>query len=175
MKSLNIQLIAGLLFSLTIFSACEKTDTDPIGAPGLENYYYAGFFSIPWNNTGTASVLRNQTTLVKFPVKFHSSYSRSYDAAAQYALVSTGITNPAMVGADFEVVDKDGNKITPNAGLYSLVFPKAETKIDTLYFKVLNNPAVGTRRIEINLVQNTTGEYTVGTFSQAFKRFLEIR
>lgn len=165
----------GILSTLTLLSACDKVDTDPVGAPGLENYYYAGFFSIPWNNTATASVLRNQTALVKFPVKFHSSFSRNYDAAARYSLITTGITNPAVVGQDFEVVDRDGNRLSPDAGQYALVFPRAEAKIDTLYFKVLNNTAPGTRRIEINLVQHTTGEYTVGTFSQAFKRFLEIR
>ena len=175
MRPLYIKFITGIIFTLTFLSACEKVDTDPVGAPGLENYYYAGFFSIPWNNTATASVLRNQTALVKFPVKFHSSYSRSYDPAAQYSLITAGITNPAVVGQDFEVVDRNGNRISPDAGLYSLIFPRAETKVDTLYFKVLNNATPGTRRIEINLVQHTTGEYTVGTFSQAFKRFLEIR
>lgn len=169
------KLTAALSILSVFFTSCDKVDTDPVGVSGLENYYYAGFFSIPWNNTGTASVARNQSTLIKFPVKFHSSYSRDYDAAAQYSLVTTGITNPAVVGQDFEVVDKNGNKIAPSAGLYSLVFPRAEAKIDTIYFKVLNNSLAGTRRVEINLVQNTTQQYTVGTFTQAFKRFLEIR
>jgi len=175
MKLLHIKFLTGIIFGITLFSSCDKLETDPIGVPGLENYYYAGFFSIPWNNTGTASVLRSQTALVKFPVKFHSSYLRDYDPSAQYSLITTGITNPAVVGQDFEVVDKNGNRILPANGLYSLVFPKAETKIDTLYFKVLNSPLAGTRRIEINLVTNTTQQYTVGTFSQAFKRFIEIR
>lgn len=175
MKLLHIKFLTAILFSTALFSSCDKLETDPVGVPELENYYYAGFFSIPWNNTATASVLRNQTALIKFPVKFHSSYLRDYDPAAQYALVTTGITNPAVVGQDFEVVDRSGNKIAAPNGVYSLVFPKAETKIDTLYFKVLNNQAPGTRRIEINLVTNTTQQYTVGTFTQAFKRFIEIR
>lgn len=175
MKLSHIKFLTAILFSAALFSSCDKLETDPVGVPGLENYYYAGFFSIPWNNTATASVLRNQTTLIKFPVKFHSSYLRDYDASAQYSLITTGITNPAVVGQDFEVVDKSGNKITSSNGIYALVFPKAETKIDTLYFKVLNSQLPGTRRIEINLVTNTTQQYTVGTFTQAFKRFIEIR
>ncbi|WP_231425303.1 hypothetical protein [Pedobacter sp. Leaf250] len=175
MKLLHIKFLTGILFNITLLSSCDKLDTDPVGVPELENYYYAGFFSIPWNNTGTASVLRNQTALVKFPVKFHSSYLRDYDPSVQYSLITTGITNPAVVGQDFEVVDKSGNRIQPTNGIYNLVFPKAETKIDTLYFKVLNNSLAGTRRIEINLVTNTTQQYTVGTFTQAFKRFIEIR
>ncbi|MFC3563688.1 hypothetical protein [Pedobacter jamesrossensis] len=60
-------------------------------------------------------------------------------------------------------------------GLYSLTFPKAVTKIDTIYVKVLNSSVAGTRKIEIDLVQNTTEQYTVGTFTQAFKRFVEVK
>lgn len=175
MKATYIKLLLSLSMVSVLFSACDKVDTQPVGAPGLENFYYAGFFSIPWNNTGTESVTRTQTTLIKFPVKFHSSYTRDYDAVANYSLVSTGITNPAVVGQDFEVVDKTGAKLNATNGLYALTFPKAVTKIDTIYVKVLNSSITGTRKIEIDLVQNTTEQYTVGTFSQAFKRFVEIK
>jgi len=154
------------------FTACKKDD-DPVGVSEYENYYYAGF--LPWNNTGTESVFRNQTKLVKFPVQFHSVYERDYDAVAQYSLVTTGITNPAVAGQDFNIVDKDGNTLQPANGVYSLTFPKAKAKIDTIYVKVLNSPVAGTRRIEIDLIKNTTPQYTAGTFTQAFKRFLEVK
>ncbi|RYD80879.1 MAG: hypothetical protein EOP55_00940 [Sphingobacteriales bacterium] len=173
MKKSNIVLaiMAMVGFALT---SCDKIDEGPTkGLPEYENYYYAGF--LPWNNTGTESVFRTQTTLVKFPVQFQSAYVRDYDAVAQYALVTTGITNPAVVGQDFEIVDKTGAKLSPSNGLYSLTFSQAKAKIDTIYVKVLNNPVAGTRKIEIDLVKNTTGQYTVGTFSQAFKRFLEVK
>ena len=156
------------------FAACEKDDPiGPVGLPEYENYYYAGF--LPWNNTGTESVFRNQTTLVKFPVQFHSAYVRNYDAEAKYTLVTTGITNPAVVGQDFNFVDKSGNVIAGNNGVYTLKFPQAKALIDTIYVKVLNSSIAGTRKIEINIVKNETGEYTVGNFSQAFKRFLEVK
>ncbi len=171
MKKINIKLLAVILVSTGLFS-CEKRSY-PDGLPEYENVYYAGF--LPWNNTGTESVQRTQTTLVKFPVEFHSAYVRSYDASAQYTLVTTGITNPAVLGQDFEIVDKNGAKINPVNGKYNLVFPKAEKRIDTIYAKVLNSSVAGTRKIEIDLVKNTTDQYTVSTFSQAFKRFLEIK
>ena len=171
MKKSNIFIALLALIAVT-FTACEDRDY-PAGLPEYENYYYAGF--LPWNNTATSSVFRNQTTLVKFPVQFHSAYVRNYDANATYSLVTTGITNPAVLGQDFQVVDKNGNTIQPTNGLYALKFPQAKALVDTLYFKVLNSSVAGTRRIEINIVKNETSQYTVGNFSQAFKRFLEVK
>ncbi|WP_199119459.1 hypothetical protein [Pedobacter sp. ASV28] len=172
-KKINRVVLLLALFAVG-FTACEKDDPEgPVGYPGYENFYYAGF--LPWNNTGTESVLRTQTTLVKFPVQFHSAFVRDYDAVAQFTLVTTGIANPAVLGQDFNVVDKNGSVLSAANGIFNLNFPQAKAKIDTIYFKVLNSAIVGTRRIEINLVQNTNSQYTVGTFSQAYKRFLEVR
>lgn len=170
MKRIYIAAVTAL--ASLVFTACEKDDT-AAGLPEYENVYYAGF--IPWNNTATESVFRNQAKLVKFPVQFHSVYERDYDAVAQYSLVTTGITNPAIAGQDFNIVDKDGNTLQAANGVYSLTFPKAKAKIDTIYVKVLNSSIAGTRRIEIDLVKNTTSQYTAGTFTQAFKRFLEVK
>ena len=170
MKTKNIMLTLLAVF-VTAITACEKDD--PAGLPEFDNYYYAGF--LPWNNTGTESVLRTQTALVKFPVQFNSTTERDYDAVAQYSLVSTGIPNPAVAGQDFNVVDKSGNTLQPANGVYSLTFPGARAKVDTIYIKVLNSTIAGTRRIEINLVKNTNPQYTVGTFTQSFKRFLEVK
>lgn len=173
MRKLNIFIL--FIASLTLgLVSCEKDDPEgPVGAEGYENFYYAGF--LPWNNTATESVPRTQTTLVKFPVQFHSAYVRDYDATANFTLVTTGIAAPAILGQDFNVVDRAGNPIQANNGVYSLNFSQAKAKVDTIYLKVLNSAVAGTRRIEINLVKNESAQYTVGTFSQAFKRFLEIR
>ncbi|KQC01177.1 hypothetical protein AQF98_10980 [Pedobacter sp. Hv1] len=173
MKKSNIVLSIIAFISLAL-AACEKDDpTGPVGLPEYENYYYAGF--LPWNNTGTESVFRTQTTLVKFPVQFHSAYVRNYDAEAKYTLVATGLPNPAVVGQDFNFVDKSGNIIQGNNGVYTLKFPQAKALIDTIYVKVLNSSIAGTRKIEINIIKNETSDYTVGNFSQAFKRFLEVK
>lgn len=154
-----------------MLSSCEKNDY-PAGLPEYDHHYYAAY--IPNNNT-QVNVQRTQTTLVKFPVQFYSSFSRSYDAVAHYAVVTTGITNPAAVGVDFNVVDKNGNVITPVDGKYSMVFPKAERKMDTIYLKMLNNPATGVRKVEINILENKTSEFYVDIFSTACKRPVEIR
>lgn len=163
------------IFSLAILLlySCKEDREYPAGLPEFEHYYYAGF--LPWNNTGTESVFRTQTTLVKFPVQFHSSFVRNYDAEAKYTLISTGQANPAVVGQDFNFVDRSGNVLQATNGLYTLKFDQAKAKVDTIYVKLLNSSISGTRKIEINIVKNETSQYTVGNFSQAFKRFLEIK
>lgn len=168
-----IYLIAFAILAV-VFTACKKEDDNAKkGLPEYENYYYAGF--LPWNNTGTESVLRTQTKLVKFPVQFYSAYVRDYDAAAQYTFVTKGITNPAIAGQDFTVVDKNGNPITAVNAIYSLNFPQAKALVDTIYIKVLNSTVAGTRKIELDLIKNTNEKYTVGTFTQSYIRFLEIK
>jgi hypothetical protein len=171
MKKSNILLGLVALFSIT-FAACEDRDY-PAGLEELENYYYAGF--LPWNNTGTESVFRTQTTLVKFPVQFNSAYVRDYDAGYNFTLVTTGIPNPAILGQDFNIVDKNGATLAPVNGIFTRYIPKTVRMVDTIYVKVLNSAVLGTRKIEIDLVKNETSQYTVGTFTQSFKRFLEVK
>jgi len=163
--------IALFFTGASALSSCEKHGY-PAGLPEYEHHYYAAY--IP-NNNSQVNIQRNQAALVKFPVQFYSSFSRSYDAVAYYAVVTTGITNPAAVGVDFNVVDKNGNVITPVDGKYSMVFPKAERKMDTIYLKMLNNPATGVRKVEINILENKTSEFYVDIFSTACKRPVEIR
>jgi hypothetical protein len=153
------------------FSACEKKDY-PKGLPELEHHYYAIF--VPNTNTGV-TVPRTQTALVKFPVQFYSTFIRDYDAVAKYAVVTTGITPPAAVGVDFNVVDKNGNAIQPGAdGNYSIIFPQAKQTMDTIYLKMLNNPAAGARKFEIQMVDNITAKFDVDIFSTAFRRPVQI-
>lgn len=171
MKKSNIFLGLIALIAIT-FTACEDRDY-PAGLEEFEHYYYAGF--LPWNNTATTSVQRTQTTLVKFPVEFHSAYVRNYDAVYNFTLVNTGIANPAVLGQDFAVVDKNGTPLVASNGVFSRTIPQAKAMVDTIYLKVLNSSVPGTRKIEIDLVKNETAQYTVGTFSQAFKRFLEVK
>ena len=106
----------------------------------------------------------------------NSSYTRNYDAVAKYAIVTTGINTPAVVGQDFNVVDKNGSVIQPGSdGKYSLVFPQAKQAMDTIYIKLLNNPAPGIRKMEVNILENQTEEFYVDIFSTAFKRPVEIK
>lgn len=170
MKNTYIVAIATLLSSIFITS-CKNDHTYPNGLPEFDNYYYLGF--LPWNNK-LVSVSRN-AGVVKFPVEFHSAFTRSYNADAHYIINTTGIAAPAVPGQDFNIVDKDGNVLQPVDGHYTITFPQAKYKIDTIYVKLLNSGIAGTRQTEIDIVSDTTAQYTVGNFSDAFKRPLEIK
>ncbi len=161
-----------LAFIATIFlAACNKEPDTPKGVSELEHHYYAIF--VPNNNTGV-SVPRSQTALVKFPVQFYSTFTRSYDAVCKYAVTSYGLTPPAVRGVDYEVVDKNGVVIPSSDTTYSIVFPQAIQAMDTIYLKMLNNTAAGARKFEVQILENITTEFTVDKFSTAFRRPVTI-
>jgi hypothetical protein len=151
-------------------ASCEKKDY-PKGVPELEHHYYVLF--VPNTNTGI-TVSRTQTDLVKFPVQFYSTYTRDYDAVAKFVVSKTGISAPAIVGQDFNIVDKNGNVISSADSVYSIIFPKAVQKMDTIYIKLLNNPMPGVRKIEIQLMDNITEKFDVDIFSTAYRRPITI-
>jgi hypothetical protein len=161
-----------LISSLGIMSlvSCEKKDY-PAGVPELEHHYYAIF--VPNNNTGV-TVARTETALLKFPVQFYSTFVRAYDAEAKYAVSTFGIAAPAVRGVDFDIVDKNGVVIPSADTTYSMIFPKAVQAMDTIYVKLLNNPAPGVRRMEIRMVGNITSQFEVDIFSTAFRRPVQI-
>ncbi|SKB45592.1 hypothetical protein [Daejeonella lutea] len=169
MKSLTYITLASIM--LMHFTSCEDNDYEA-GTPEFDNHYYAAY--LPNNNT-KVTVTKNQTALVKFPVQFYSAFVRSYDAVAVYEVSTTGITAPAVLGKDFNIVDKNGAVIASTDGKYKLVFPKAAKATDTIYVKLLNNPATGTRSVDINIIYNILPDYRVDMFSTANKRPLEIR
>ncbi|GAB3360937.1 hypothetical protein GCM10027566_27000 [Arachidicoccus ginsenosidivorans] len=176
MKKMNKKYLIFLLLILMTASfgmlACNKVDY-PAGLPEYDNYYYVGF--MPWNNK-PVSVDRSQTSLLALPVQFHSAFTRNYDAVAHYKLDYTGITDPAKVGVDFDIVDKSGSVLKMEGdSVYTMTFPEAKEAYDTIYVKLLHNSAQGTRTVNINLSLNETAQYTVGIFSQAFSRPIQIQ
>src|SRR5688572_14740088 len=118
----RIKYILATAIIIGIFAACEKKDY-PRGVEDMEHHYYAIF--VPNNNTGV-SVFRNQATVIKFPVQFYSTYTRSYDAVAKYAISTSGFANPAIAGTDFNIVDKNGAVIPSADTTYTMVFPEAK-------------------------------------------------
>lgn len=168
-----------------LFSACRDNDY-PDGLAEYEHYYYAGF--LPWNNTKIA-IDKTKSDLVELEVQFHSEYIRTYDVSVKYFLKNPATGDIAKVGVDFEIVDKQGNKIEPvEAGVYELVFPKAQKGKASVYVKPLNNPVAGKRSVIVALhlhddinttdsesrINTETSQYTVATFTQACKRPLEF-
>lgn len=170
MKKIFIAALTAVLFG-GLFTSCKNDHSYPDGLPEFDNYYYLGF--LPWNNT-LVSVNRN-AGIVKFPVEFHSAFTRNYDAEAHYIINTTGIASPAVLGQDFNIVDKTGKVIQPVNGNYTITFPQAKYKVDTIYVQLLNSAVPGTRQTEIDIVLNKTDQYAVGNFSDAFKRPLQIK
>jgi hypothetical protein len=111
---------------------------------------------------------------VKFPVQFYSTFIRDYDAVAKYCVTTAGITGPAKVGIDFNVVDKNGNTISSADSTYTIVFPQAKQAMDTIYLKLLNNAAPGVRKMEIQIMDNITSKFDVDIFSTAYRRPVTI-
>jgi len=169
MKSLKYIIIA--LSGIFILSSCEKNRDTPAGVKDLEHHYYAIF--VPNNNTGV-TVARTQTALVKFPVQFYSTFTRDYDAVAKYAVTTSGITPPAVRGVDYNIVDKNGVVIPSADTTYTMIFPKAIQAMDTIYMKLLNNPAPGARKFEIQILDNITSNHEVDIFSTAYRRPVQI-
>ena len=156
--------------SVFVLASCEKKDY-PKGWEELEHHYYAIF--VPNNNTAV-TVSRSQTALLKFPVQLYSTYTREYDAVAKYAVVTGGISPAAQRGVDFNIVDKNGAVIPSTDTTYSIVFPKAIQAMDTIYIKLLNNPAPGARKFEIQIMDNITSQFDVDIFSTAYRRPVTI-
>ncbi len=169
MKAIQYSVL--IVIATCLLASCEKKDYLR-GVEEMDHHYYAIF--VPNNNTGV-SVNRSQTTLVKFPVQFYSTFTRDYDAVAKYAVVKTGISNPAVVGQDFAIVDKNGTTIPSADSTYTINFPKAVQAMDTIYIKLLNSAVAGTRKVEIQMMENRTDKFYVDIFSTAFRRPLEIK
>ncbi|MGC4102934.1 hypothetical protein [Ferruginibacter sp.] len=169
MRSLQYIMVA--LFGVILFTACEKNRDTPAGVDELAHHYYAIF--VPNNNTGV-TVTRSQTTLLKLPVQFYSTFVRDYDAVAKYAVTTSGITPPAVRGVDYNIVDKNGNTLPSSDTTYTMIFPKAVQAMDTIYVKLLNNTAPGVRKFEIQMLDNITTQFDVDIFSTAYRRPVQI-
>lgn len=161
--------------SLLALASCEKDDDyQRGGTPEYAHHYYLAYLP---NDNSSVSVQRTQTSLIKFPVQFYSAFTRDYDAVAKYTISTTGIPNPAVLGQDFNIVDKNGVAIAPGTdGKFSINIPQAKRMTDTIYIKLLNSTVPGTRKMEVQIVENRNGDqWVVDYFSTAFRRPVEIK
>ena len=158
--------------AVLLLSSCEKRDY-PAGLEEMEHHYYAIF--VP-NNNSKEVAQRDQPQLLKLPVQFYSNFTRGYDAVAKYVITTAAYQpNAAVRGVDFDIVDKNGNIIPSTDTTYTMVFPQARKVVDTIYVKLLNNPAPGIRTMEIRMIENQTSEFYVDIFSTACRRPVEIK
>lgn len=169
MRSLSFISFICLVYFLV---ACQKRDYKKDGLPEYANHYYAAYLP---NTNSLTTVQRTQSALLKFPVQFYSAFIRDYDAVAYYKVSTIGIANPAVLGQDYAIVDKNGSTIQPDGDHYSIVFPQAKRATDTIYVKLLNSSVSGTRRVEVQLMDHLTDKYEVDTFSTAYTRPIDIK
>lgn len=155
-----------------VLVSCEEKDY-PKGVEELAHHYYLVFYP---NTNDTVRVQRTQAGLLKLPVQFYSTFVREYDAVAYYIADTARISNRAVRGTDFDITDRNGNALQPDAGgRFSITFPQAKQAKDTIYVKMLNAAAPGTRRVTIHILGNITSQYTVDTFAAAHLRPLVIQ
>jgi hypothetical protein len=172
-RKMKTRIFFAVLAAIGCLYSCREDRDYLQGLPEYDHHYYIGY--VPYNNN-QLTVQRNQAALLKLPVSFHSSFTRSYDAVAMYRLTPASITGTtaAVAGTDFNIVDKTGTVIQPVDGKYSIIFPKAERARDTIYIRLLNNPAPGARSINVDLIENVTSQFRVDTMSQGFRRPIRI-
>lgn len=171
MKKLMIFLMSVVVCGL--FTACGDDEWGN-NNPAMEHIYYYGLANV--NFPGGNELIYNvkQGEIVAIPTHFWSAYKRSYSPVVAYYTTVGGrkITkeekdkdNPVPVpfgdlvcGTDYQVVDKDGNTLTPDAnGGYSMTWPNAVQGTQYIYIKALNG---------------NKGRFTVLTFDPAKEKNL---
>src|SRR4029078_7368740 len=101
----TIVFISFLFITVLLLISCEKKDYLKEGLPEYANHYYTAYLP---NNNSVVTAQRNQTALLKLTVQFYSAYVRDYDVVFFYKVPTAEITNPAVLGQDYAIVDKNG-------------------------------------------------------------------
>lgn len=158
------------------------------------------------NNVVTYNV--NQGEKIEIPMQFWCEFVRSYDVETFYYTApkpagekyySTPEVNKDQVtydgtelvcGVDYEIVDAQGNKLSPNSdGAYTMAWPNAKKGVQNIYIKALNgkkgafnlltaNPNSETKPSNQDVestVQNKTDKYTVRIFTQNYRVTVVIK
>ena len=172
----------------------------------LEHVYYYGpevwgYDDIKKGNNNVVHYEVAQGEIVAVPMQFWSEYVRKYDVVTYYYVTPTpegekyypvapattdvAYAGPELVGgADYEVVDAEGNRLTPNAaGAYEVLWPNARKGVQNIYIKALNgrkgsfnvqtfDPASDialTNQDVASTIQNKTSDYEVRIFTQNYR------
>jgi hypothetical protein len=179
MKKLIISIITIVAIS-SLFAGCKKDEWSK-GDPALANVYYVGFQNwADFKNSVKFNVNRNDT--VSIAVQFYSEQVCSYDVVTNYY-----VTGAAVLGTDFNIVDKNGTVLSPDAnGAFTLTWPQAIKGVKRIYVKALNGSAKSffvqtfnpTDPEVISLTHtpnNATDQYQVLTFTQNYKVTVTIK
>lgn len=175
-------------------TACED-DWDN-NNPDMEHIYYFGpqVWGYDENKTGNNNVVHyevNQGETVAIPMQFWSEYTRNYDVTTFYYVTTDPDSAVALVnGTDYEVVDANGTRLSPNAGgAYELFWPQAKKGVQLVYIRALNGNTGSFRLQTFNpnsdvtltnqdvstTIQNKTKDYEVRIFTQNYRIKVNIQ
>ena len=179
--------------------------------PAMEHVYYYGpqvwgYDDIKKGNSNVVHYEVAQGETVAVPMQLWSEFVRKYDVVTYYyvtpkpagekyypnatATSDVAYAGPELVcGTDYEVVDAQGNKLTPNAaGAYEVLWPNARKGVQNIYIKALNgqkgsfnvqtfDPASDvelTNQDVETTIQNKTSDYEVRIFTQNYRVTITI-
>lgn len=159
------------------FTSC-KDDAWGNGDPAMENIYYVGFEDWgQFKNDVTFTVAQGGT--VSIPIQFWCEFTRPYDVVTYYY-----VSGDLERGTDYEVVDEDGNILSPDAdGAFSIVWEQAKKGVKQICIKALNgktgsfyvqtfnpNSDVELTNQDISTtINNVTNDYEVRIFTQNYR------
>lgn len=187
MKKIMIFLMTVAMCSL--FTSCGDDDWGN-NNPAMEHIYYYGLGNIKYPGGNELNYNVNQGDIIEVPTYFFSAFNRSYSPVVAYytsgdipAKKDDPMPLQLVRGTDYEVVDKDGNVLTPDAnGGYSMTWPNAKQGTQNVYIKALNgqkgtlrvltyNPAKENELSQLDVNTTTiakTNEYEVRAFTENY-------
>ena len=166
----------------TAFISCDDEWGNDNSA--MEHVYYFGFQE--WGhakNDLVYNVDRNST--VEIPMQFWCEFVRSYNVDTYYYLAGE-----LKRGIDYEVVDENGNILSPDAnGAFTFTWEKAIKGIKMIYIKALNantgslivqtfnpNSDVELSNQDVSsTIQNKTQDYEVRIFTQNYMAKVNVK
>lgn len=152
MKTIKNKLALLLLFAVScLMVSCDKShDEWADGDPALQHVYFYSFkdwAGIPFKNPVKYDVERGKT--IAIPTEFHSAFKRPYSPEVSYYTATDPKSATELKrGTDYEVVDKDGNVLTPGENdAFPMVWKNAEKGVQNIYIKISDTAAMGTFRV----------------------------
>ena len=192
MKTLKYFLL--LLVAPLAFVGCE--DDWGNNNSEMEHIYYFGPQVWGYDDTkqGNNNVVHyevNQGETVAIPMQFWSEFTRSYDVTTFYYVTVDPNSAVALVnGVDYEVVDANGTRLSPNSGgAYEMFWPQAKKGVQNVYIRALNGNTGSFRLQTFNpnsdvtltnqdvssTIQNKTTDYEVRIFTQNYRITVNIQ
>ncbi|MCD8183917.1 MAG: hypothetical protein LUE99_13465 [Bacteroides sp.] len=186
MKKFTILLM--LVAACGLLTSCGDDDWGNDN-PAMEHIYYYGLGNVKYPGGNELQYNVNQGETVAVPTYFFSAFTRSYSPVVSYYTSPVPNKTELVRGVDYQVVDKDGNALTPDAtdGGYSMTWPNAKQGVQNVYIKAMNGQKGSirvltydpSRTIDATDLSSTTiaktNEYEVRAFSENYYVTVNIK